>query len=276
MLALGLEQVSERFFTGQTFDLSISAYAGFSVEEISRGTSPEEAILNFKADIPSPYRMEKLTKTRRAGSFSYAMFAEKHLGGEIRAADPASIILVFTPDQTTWIAGFLTEKEESIIEKMEEITERTCVSLSSQAALALVNLAPGEPIVDPCCGTGLIPLASLLRKKKTFTADNNYKMLRMARLNRDLLGLDIEIPYKNALEPWLENGCLVSDFPADRSWNSNRKDISLELFKAWIPHIKSFCIILPCRVLESLPGNIKITDKINFTADRVIIIGTVK
>lgn len=276
MISFGLKQVSDRFFTGSEFDLSKSAFAGFKVEEISRGATPEEAIINIKTDIPSPYRMEKMLGTKRSGSLSYAMLAEKHLGGDIRAADPASIILVFTPDNTTWIAGFLTEKGESIVEKMQEMTERTCVSLSRQAALALVNLAPDEPIVDPCCGTGLIPLASLLSDRETYTADNNYKMLRMARLNRDLLGLDIEMPHRDALDPWLENCCLVSDFPAERSWNSNTKDISLKLFKAWIPFIKSFCIILPNRVMNDLPDNIEITERVVFPSDRTIIIGTVK
>jgi len=275
MLNSGLKQYSERFFVGDNFDLKQSAYAGFIVREVSRGNSPEEAITNFDAEIPSPYRVEKLMGTRRSGSLSFALMAEKHLEGDIRAADPASIILVFSPDNRTWIAGFLTEKEDSIIEIMKDITERTCVSLTSQAALALVNLAPHEPIVDPCCGTGLIPLASLLSNKVTYTADNNYKMLRMARLNRDMLNLDIEMPHKNAMEPWIKDCCLVSDFPADRSWNSNTKDISLELFKAWIPFIKSFCIILPNQVVDNIPDTIKITKRVNFTADRVIIIGTV-
>jgi len=275
MLSSGLTQVSDRFFTGNDFDLSSSAYAGFTVEEISRGNSAEEAIKNFKADIPSPYRMEKLTGSKRCGSLSYAFLAETHLEGDIRASDPASIILVFTPDDTIWIAGFLTEKADSIVERMKDITERTCVSLTSQAALALIKLAPGEPIVDPCCGTGLIPLASLLNNKKTYTADNNYKMLRMARLNRDILNLDIEMPHRDAMEPWMKDCCLVSDFPAERSWVSNTKDISLELFNAWIPFIKSFCVILPNRVMGELPENITIKEKVNFTADRTIIIGTV-
>ncbi|MBI9100744.1 MAG: hypothetical protein JEY91_19890 [Spirochaetaceae bacterium] len=274
MLASGLTQVSERLFTGDHFDLSNSAYAGFTVEEISRGKSAEEAIKNICIDIPSPYRVEKLQGSKRMGSLTYAFLAEDHVGGDIRAADPAAIILVFTPDGTCWVTGFLREKEDSVVEKLGEITERTCVSLAAQAALALVNLAPDEPIVDPCCGTGLIPLAALLRGKETYTADNNYKMLRMARLNRDLLDLDIEMPHKEAMEPWIENCCLVTDFPAERSWMSNTKDVSLELFKAWIPYIKSFCVILPNRLMENLPENIQINKRINFTADRVIIIGT--
>ena len=276
MLAAGLEQVSERLFKGLDFDLSKSAYAGFTVNEISRGSTAEEAIINFKEDIPSPYRMEKLQGSKRAGSLSYAMLAEKHLGGDIRASDPSSIILVFTPDNKTWIAGFLTEKKDSIIERLKNITERTCVSLTSQAALALVNLVTDEPIVDPCCGTGLIPLASVLCQKETHTADNNYKMLRMARINRDWLNLDLEIPQKEALDPWIRDCCLVTDFPAERSWVSNTKDISLELFKAWIPFIKSFCVIFPNRVMDQLPENINITDRIKFTADRTIVLGTVK
>ncbi len=275
MLSAGLKQVSERFFTGEEFDLTSSAYAGFTVKEVSRGSSAEDVIINFKATIPSPYRIEKLKGSKRMGSLSYAFMAEQYLGGDIRASDPASIILIFTPDDETWIAGFLTEKEDSLVEKFKGITERTCVSMTLQAALAMVHLAPNEPIVDPCCGTGLLPLASLLLKKETYAADNNYKMLRMARINRDNLNLDIEMPHKNALSPWIEDCCLVSDFPAERSWMSNTVDISMKLFKTWIPHIKSFCVIFPNRVLDDLPDNLNITQKVEFTADRTIVIGTV-
>lgn len=275
MQSFGLKQVSNRFFTGDGFDLSQSAYGSFTVREVSRGDSPEEVIKNFKEEIPSPYRMEKMNGKRRGGSLRYAMLAEEHLGGDIRAAEPASIILVFTPDNKTWIAGFVSEKKNSVIDKLKEITERTCVSLTSQAALALVNIVSDEPIIDPCCGTGLIPIASMLRKKKTYTADNNYKMLRMARINRDILKLDIEMPKKDALTPWMKGGCLISDFPADRSWVSNTIDISLEIFKVWIPYINSFCVIFPDQVLSKLPKNLNITKKIKFTAQRTIVLGTV-
>lgn len=275
MLAGGLKQKSERFFTGDEFDLASSAYAGFTVEEVSRGKSAEEVIKNFNAPVPSPYRVEKLKGSKRMGSLTYALWAEEHLGGDIRASEPASIILVFTPDNTTWVAGFLTEKEDSLIEKLKNITERTCVSMTSQAALAMVHLAPDEPIVDPCCGTGLLPISSLLLNKETYAADNNFKMLRMSRINRDALNLTIEMPHKNALSPWIEDCCLVSDFPAERSWMSNTADISMKLFTTWIPHIKSFCVILPNRVLEDLPDNLNITQRVEFTADRTILIGTV-
>lgn len=275
MLAAGLKQQSERFFTGEEFDLKSSAYAGFTVQEECHGNSAEDVIKKFKTAIPSPYRIEKLKGSKRMGSLSYALLAEQHLGGDIRASDPASIILIFTPDNKTWIAGFLTEKKDSLIEDFKEITERTCVSMTLQAALAMVNLAPDEPIVDPCCGTGLLPLASLLLKKETYAGDNNYKMLRMARINRDNLNLDIEMPHKNALSPWIEDCCLVSDFPAERSWMSNTVDISMKLFKTWVPHIKSFCVIFPNRVLDDLPDNLNITQKVEFTAERTIVIGTV-
>lgn len=276
MNSAGLTQVSNRFFKGECFDLTQSAYALFTVREVSRGDSAEEVIKNFKENIPSPYRIEKFHNKRRRGSLSYALLAEKYQGGVIRASDPASIILVFTPDNKTWIAGFVTEKKDSVIDKLNTITERTCVSLTSQAALAIANIVEAEPIVDPCCGTGLIPLASMLRGKKTYMADKSYKMLRMARINRDTLNLDIDIPEKDAFKPWISDCCLVSDFPADRSWVSNTEDLSLQIFNAWIPFMKSFCVIFPNPILEKLSDNVIITQKIKFTAGRTIIIGRIK
>ncbi|MGL1890398.1 MAG: hypothetical protein OCD02_02175 [Spirochaetaceae bacterium] len=276
MLSAGLKQNSNRYFSGDTFDLSGSAYASFSVKEVSRGESAEDAIKNFDQDIPSPYRMEKVSRKRRRGSLTYAALAEEIHGGVVRASNPASIILVFTPDEKVWIAGFLTEKKNSILDQMSLITQRTSVSLTSQAALAMVNIVGDQTIVDPCCGTGLIPLAAMLRNKKTYMADNNYNMLRKARINRDNLNLDIKIQKKDAFDPWIKDCCLVSDFPADRSWDTTVVDLSLRLFEAWIPYIKSFCVIFPDQILKKLPDSIIVTKEIKFSAGRTIIMGRVK
>ncbi|MBN2658369.1 MAG: hypothetical protein JXR86_15015 [Spirochaetales bacterium] len=276
MLACGLTQVSNRFFTGDTFNLERSAYAGFSVEEKIRGKSAEEVIREYPGEIPSPFRMEKLVGTYRYGSRTFALLAHKYNKGDIRASDPASIILVFTPDDgKTWIAGYLKEKKNSLVEKLSSVSGRTSVSLSAQAALALVHLAPADPVIDPCCGTGLIPLASTLLGRETLAGDNNYKMIRLARQNRDELGLEMEIPHKDAFEPWHKGGCLVSDFPADRSWNTDKIDLGLQLFEAWLSHIKSFCVILPGTAKEKLPPGIRIQSIVPFTANRIILIGTV-
>jgi len=272
---LGAQQFSERFFYSDQFDLSKSAYASFTIREVSRGKTPEEAIQNFAEPVKSPYRVEKIKGTKRKGSQSFAYLAEKHLGGVIQASNPSSIISVFTPDNKIWIAGFLQEKNNSVIEKLEMITERTSVSLTSRAALAMVNLRGNDPIVDPCCGAGLIVFASLLCNNETYGADNNYRMLKLAHTNRDTLNLDISLTKKNALKPWNKDCCLVTDFPAERGWISKTKDISLEIFNAWIPFITSFCVIFPNRVMDQLPKTIIISKKIEFTADRTIITGTI-
>jgi len=277
MAAAGLKQVSNRYFCGQSFDIQKSAYGQFSVREVSRGLSAKEAIANFNEDIPSPYRMEKFENKRRSGSITYAKLAEEIHGGNIRATDPKSIILVFSPDNTIWIAGFVTEKKNSLVHKLQMLPERTCVSLTPQAALALINIAQTQnPIIDPCCGTGMIPLAAVLLKKETYASDKNFNMLRMAKANRDTLGVDLEIQHKDAFSPWISGCCLVSDFPADRSWSSNIEDLSLKLFMSWIPFIKSFCVIIPSQIIPKLSTAITITKKIAFTANRTILLGVIK
>ena len=273
MRAAGLTQVSARFFYGDSFDLEKSAYGNFTVREVSRGSSPEEVIKDFSEDIPSPYRMEKFDNKRRCGSISYAMLAEEIHGGVIRASDPKSIILVFSPDKVIWIAGFVTEKKNSLIHKLQDLTERTCVSLTTHAALALINISGNDPVIDPCCGTGMLPLASILLKREAYASDNNLNMLKMTGTNRETLGVDLDIQHKDALEPWTYDCCLVSDLPADRSWISNTEDLSLMIFKSWLPFIKSFCVIFPDQILKKLPNNITITKKIKFTAGRTIVLG---
>lgn len=220
--------------------------------------------------------MEKIHKSKRRGSISYALLAEKVHGGEIRAYNPKSMILVFTPDNRTWIAGFIREKQNRLIDNFQKITERTCVSLKPHAAIALINISGASSIIDPCCGTGLIPLAAKLLHKESYASDNNTNMITKAEINRDVLGLELDIHKQDAMEPWNHGGCLVSDFPADRSWCTTKEDLSLTIFTKWIPFIKSFCVIFPNQIVEKLPDTIQIDKKIRFTAGRTIVVGVVK
>jgi hypothetical protein len=71
-------------------------------------------IRNFGEHIPSPYRVEKFDKKRRRGSLSYAMLFEEIHGGVVRASNPESIILVFSPNGVMWVAGFISEKRDSL------------------------------------------------------------------------------------------------------------------------------------------------------------------
>lgn len=270
----GLTQVSKRFFYGDTFDLQRSAYGKFTIEEVSRGTSPKEAIKNINVSIPSPYRVEKFDKKRRRGSTGYAHLVEKYHGGIARASNPKSVLFVFTPDNQVWITGFLHEKKDSLLEQLEKITERTCVSLPPHAALALINISGNTPLVDPCCGTGMIPLASMLRNRVTYGADNNKNMIEKAEKNCRTVGVPLNIELKDAFEPWVNDVSLVCDFPAGRSWCSKNIDLSIEIFTHWIPFVKSFCVIFPKKLLTKIPQSVNITHTINFTADRVIVLGT--
>ncbi len=101
-------------------------------------------------------------------------------------------------------------------------------------------------------------------------------MLKKSKLNCKNLNLEIDILNRDAYKPWINNCCLITDFPADRSWFSNIKELSLDIFNCWVPFIKSFCVIFPTQLIDKLPKNITITKKIKFTANRTIVIGTVE
>jgi len=97
----------------------------------------------------------------------------------------------------------------------------------------------------------------------------------LARKNRDVLNLECDIQKRDALEPWINDCCLVSDFPADRSWMTHTTDLSLKLFNAWIPYIKNFFVIFPDQIIEKLSDKVIISQTIKFTAGRSIIKGTI-
>jgi len=97
-----------------------------------------------------------------------------------------------------------------------ELPWRTSTTLSSRLARAIVNLVarPGETVVDPLCGVGVLLVEAARIGCATQGGDLKTKACGSARQNLEAAGFPHAIVRRDALEPSSEEAdALVSDLP---------------------------------------------------------------
>ncbi len=100
-----------------------------------------------------------------------------------------------------------------------DLPVRTSTSLPSQLARAVVNLVahPGDRVLDPVCGTGVLLIEALRIGCQGVGRDRNPKALAGARRNLEALGLTARRERRDALEADDEPlDVVVGDLPYGR------------------------------------------------------------
>lgn len=134
--------------------------------------------------------------------------------GRIAPAPPGwSPELYVTPDR--WVLVRATPSPHYVA---PELPYRNSSSLSSQVARAVVNLVarPGDRLLDPVCGTGVLLVEAARLGCSVVGWDINRKAAGSARANLRSLGLSGEVLEQDALQvPPADDGfdVLVGDLP---------------------------------------------------------------
>lgn len=91
-------------------------------------------------------------------------------------------------------------------------------SLPSRLARALVNLLPlnAKTILDPCCGSGSIPLEAIAVGFEVFCGDWKAKMSTMTRANFKHFGYDCDVELMDARSWTRRVDAIVTDLPQGR------------------------------------------------------------
>ncbi|HSV86753.1 MAG TPA: methyltransferase domain-containing protein [Levilinea sp.] len=87
------------------------------------------------------------------------------------------------------------------------------------ALLHLAQIAPGQRLLDPCCGTGTIPIEAALLGALALGGDLDPLALKAARANATSAGVDLHLQRWNAAHLPLVDysaGCIVSNLPWGR------------------------------------------------------------
>ncbi len=95
---------------------------------------------------------------------------------------------------------------------------RTSISLPSRMARGLVNLLPlnTRTILDPCCGSGGIPLEGVAAGYEVYCGDLNPRMSHMTRANFRHFGYDFPVQHLDARNWQQQVDAVVTDLPHGR------------------------------------------------------------
>jgi tRNA G10 N-methylase Trm11 len=132
---------------------------------------------------------------------------------------PKHRFLLIERDNGLWFGEILTECEHTYrvhADKPFNISS----SLPNRLSRALVNLVrlQARSLLDPCCGTGSILLEAQSLGIQAYGADQNKKMVGMARENLRYFGYDARVEHADARTYQQSVDVLVTNLPYGRFW----------------------------------------------------------
>lgn len=133
------------------------------------------------------------------------------------ASDPSPVTSHLSPER--WILGrVISQGENRWVEGMVRPIHFSS-ALPQRFSRALVNLvaAPGDTLIDPCCGIGTPLIEALEAGVVAFGADTNPKMLRGLAQNLKHFGLPLRLFRADARQLVGHYDAAVLDFPYGRN-----------------------------------------------------------
>ena len=114
--------------------------------------------------------------------------------------------------------GQLTAEPQRDYLQHDRKPHRTSTSLPSRMARGLVNLLPADTrtVLDPCCGTGSIPLEALAIGLQVYCGDRKPRMTFMTRANLRHFGHQPRVKQMDARDWTREVDAIVTDLPHGR------------------------------------------------------------
>lgn len=126
------------------------------------------------------------------------------------------LLLLVEPGRWT-LASIMAEPDRGYLLHDQKLL-RTSSSLPSRLARGLVNLLPvgSRTLLDPCCGSGSIPLEASALGLQVYCGDSNPKMAGMTRQNLDQFGYTAEVVHRDARDWRQAVDAVVTDLPYGR------------------------------------------------------------
>ena len=126
--------------------------------------------------------------------------------------------LVVIKNEAHFVLGEIIAEPDRTYLQHDKKPHRTSSSLPSRLARALVNLLPlsTQTILDPCCGSGSIPLEASCVGMSVLCGDSNAKMVDMTEDNLHHFGYDHPVEQRDA-RAWTQPvDAVVTDLPYGR------------------------------------------------------------
>ena len=146
------------------------------------------------------------------------------IAGYPNLSNPKTIFLVIMTQDEVWLGEVLSESDGSWNEHSQKAILYSS-SLPTRLARAMVNLvaAPGDRIIDPCCGSGTILIEAASMGIKTLGCDINPKLVTMSIENLKYFNLSSPVLLADARNMAGSFDAVVTDLPYGRNCPADEK-----------------------------------------------------
>jgi len=203
-------------------DVSKAAYVKTCMEVITRVSSlPELYDQLGKMGLSSnEFRVSVVKIPRRLSLDSRQVMYQvgAKIAGKPNLANPKITFLVVATEETIWLGEILSESDGSWGEHSQKAYLYSS-AIPTRLARAMVNLvaAPGDKIIDPCCGSGTILIEAASIGIKAVGCDINPKLADISVGNLKHFGLSGMILIADARNMSGSFDAVVTDLPYGRN-----------------------------------------------------------
>jgi len=143
--------------------------------------------------------------------------AARYLGGSVDLEQPLTELLL-VGSEAEWYLGRVVSRASKSYRQHDRKPYVFSSSLPARIARAMVNLvaAPGDTVIDPCCGVGSILLEAWSAGMRAVGADLNRKLVGMTQANLRHFGRPPWVCVADAAASWARGDAVVTDFPYGR------------------------------------------------------------
>ena len=190
----GAEATGRLSFAPAAFDISRAAFISTCIHVQAEGASLEKICADLEAKRPTwaDFRIEHFCPSEelKFSSLEPVIAVADALVGYPNLSRPAIRLgLIATPGY--WALGPIVSEYSSDWPAHEERPHFFSGSLPTRFARAMVNLvaSPGDTLIDPCCGVGVVLIEALAVGVEAVGCDLNPKVAGQAAENLRALGL---------------------------------------------------------------------------------------
>lgn len=203
-------------------DVSRAAYIKTCMRVIMHASSVSELYDQLEeAKLSSEgFRVSVAKFPRRLPLISQEMMHQvgARIAGQPNLSAPKTIFLVVATEKEIWLGEVLSESDVSWNEHSQK-AHLYSSSLPTRLTRAMINLvaAPGDTIIDPCCGSGTTLIEAASIGIKALGCDINDKLVAASVGNLEYFGLSGMVLLADARNIKGKFDAVVTDLPYGRN-----------------------------------------------------------
>jgi putative methyltransferase (TIGR01177 family) len=214
--------------SGKKADVSRAAYVKSCMKIIIHASDLTDLYIQLEErGLQSQQFRVSLVKLPRRLSFDSKQIMHQvgaRVQGKPDLSDPKTVFLVVATQQEIWL-GEVLSKSDDLWNQHTQKAHLYSSALPARLARAMVNLvaAPGDKIIDPCCGSGTILIEAVSMGIKSVGCDINHKLAIASAENLRHFGLNSLVMIGDARNLGGKFNAVVTDLPYGRNCPSDEK-----------------------------------------------------